>query len=335
MKLLIVTQNVDSSDPVLGFFHQWIEAFSTRVESVVVIGQMVGEYSFSDNVDVESLHKEDGRSILSQVIRAYGLFWKHRKQYDKVFVHMTPIWILIGAPLWILMRKRMYLWYEIKRGSWKLSFAMVLIRKVFAATEHGIPHSSKKLVVVGHGIDTDVFAQTLTHSEGPVVSLGRMTRIKNYDVILRAFAELPADLTLFIAGGTVTDADLLEEKRLHSLISELGIEDRVSYGWVAPDKVSDVLQGARLFLHASQGGLDKAILQAMSCGCPCVSTSKAAQSSLPEECRASEGSMATQAKALLELSDHEREVLGDELHSIVERTHSLPNCIDRLVSEMS
>ncbi|PIR53730.1 hypothetical protein COU75_04425 [Candidatus Peregrinibacteria bacterium CG10_big_fil_rev_8_21_14_0_10_42_8] len=334
MTLLIVTQNVDSTDPILGFFHQWIEAFSERIDSVVVVGQKVGRHSFSSNVSVQSLRKEEGKSVIVQVLRSYGLFWKKRKDYDTVLVHMTPIWILIGAPLWILMRKRMYLWYEIKRGSWKLSLAMLLVRKVFAATEHGIPHSSKKLVVVGHGIDTEIFAKTLTHSDGPVVSLGRITRIKNYDVILRAFAELPADLQLFIAGGTVTDADILEEKRLSDLARELGIEDRVSHGWVAPDTVPDILQGARLFLHASQGGLDKAILQAMSCGCPCVSTSVAAKSSLPEECVASEDSMAAQAKALLELSDHDQEALSDELHSIVEHTHSLPTCIDRLVAEM-
>lgn len=334
MKLLIVTQNVDKTDPILGFFHQWVEEFSKRIDKVVVVGQKVGEHSFSNNVHVESLQKEHGKSLASQVLRSYALFWKHRKDYDAVLVHMTPVWILIGAPLWIVMRKRMYLWYEVKRGSWKLGIAMKLVRKVFAATEHGIPHASKKLVVVGHGIDTNVFAKTVEHTNGPVVTLGRVTRIKNYDVILRCFAELPQEMRLFIAGGTVTDSDKGEEKRLQGLAQELGIADRVEYSWVAPDKVPGVLQGASLFLHASQGGLDKAILQAMSCGCPCVSTSIAAQEDLPVLCRSSEGTMAVAAKTLLEMPDGDRKNLSDELHDIVETRHSLPNCIDRLVAEM-
>ena len=334
MKLLLVTQNVDRTDPILGFFHQWVEEFAKRTQGVTVIGQQVGEHEFGSNVTIESLEKEKGRRLWAQVLRSYQLFWKHRHHYDVVMVHMTPIWIIIGAPLWILLRKRMYLWYEVKRGSWKLTIAMKLVRKVFAATEHGIPHASKKLVVIGHGIDTDFFAQSAAHTEGPVVTLGRVTRIKNYDVILRCFAELPQEMRLFIAGGIVTDSDRLEEKRLQNLAGELGIADRVEYSWVAPDMVPGVLQGASLFLHASQGGLDKAILQAMSCGCPCVSSSVAAQKDLPVQCRSSESTMATVAKALLEMPQEDRNDLSDELHDIVETRHSLPNCIDRLVVEM-
>ncbi len=34
MKLLIVTQAVDTGDPALGFFIHWVEEFAARVESV-------------------------------------------------------------------------------------------------------------------------------------------------------------------------------------------------------------------------------------------------------------------------------------------------------------
>ena len=30
MKLLLVTQNVDRTDPILGFFHQWVEEIAKR-----------------------------------------------------------------------------------------------------------------------------------------------------------------------------------------------------------------------------------------------------------------------------------------------------------------
>ena len=32
MKLLIITQKVDSADPILGFFHQWVEEFAKHCE---------------------------------------------------------------------------------------------------------------------------------------------------------------------------------------------------------------------------------------------------------------------------------------------------------------
>lgn len=334
MKLLIVTQNVDRTDPIMGFFSSWVEAFAERTESVIVVGQKVGEYSFPRNVSVESLGKEIGKDIRLQILRSYVLFWRYRKNYDAVFVHMTPIWIIIGAPLWFLLRKRMYLWYEIKRGSLKLNIALRLVRKVFAATEHGIPGSSRKLMIVGHGIDTDAFAFAKTYEKDLVVAIGRMTRIKNYDVILRTFAELPVQARLFIAGGTITKADKTEEKRIQDLAQKLAIDDRIEICWVAPDEIPSLLQRARLFLHASQGGLDKALLQAMSCGCPIVSTSNAAQDVLPQMCQSTEDSMAEKARVLFDSSSVDRQTIALQLRSTIESKHSLPQCIDRLVEEM-
>ena len=45
MKLLIMTQAVDQNDPVLGFFHRWIEEFSRHCERVHVICLKEGEHS--------------------------------------------------------------------------------------------------------------------------------------------------------------------------------------------------------------------------------------------------------------------------------------------------
>jgi len=334
MKILIVTQNVDRTDPVLGFFHQWLEEFSRRAEQVVVVAQSASDYHLPNNVIVESLGKEKGNALWQQVLRSYGLFWKYRKQYDVVFVHMTPIWILIGAPLWIIFRKPMYLWYEIKRGSWKLSAALLLVKKVFAATPHGLPSASKNLVVVGHGIDTNFFVEGAHEDKNLVVAIGRITHIKHYEVILRAFAQLPDTMRLCIAGGPITVADVQEEKRIHGLAQSLGIAQRIEMDWVVPTDVPALLQKATLFLHASQGGLDKALLQAMSTGCLSISTSSAAQSILPDACQATENTMAEKANAMLQLSASKKTALSTELHSIVVEHHSLSDCIEKMVCKM-
>src|SRR2546430_1831582 len=109
MRLLIVTQAVDRADPILGFFHRWIEGFASRVEHVSVIGQRVGEYSLPPNVSVHSLGKERGLSRWRQTILFWRLLWRHRHEYDAVFVHMVPLWVVLGGPLWLFRGTPVYL----------------------------------------------------------------------------------------------------------------------------------------------------------------------------------------------------------------------------------
>lgn len=335
MKLLIITQKVDKADPILGFFCRWINEFALHCESVTVIGQQVGFSKLAKNVQVMRLEKEQGRGNVSQVFVFWKLIWNARKDYDRVFVHMTPIWIIIGAPVWILLRKPMYLWYEIKRGSWKLSVALLFVKKVFAASAHGLPKLAKKQVITGHGIDTDQFKPDSSKRElGHIVAVGRITAIKHYEVIVKKFAELPEHCRLTIAGGTITDADKVVERDLKELIHRLNIADRTEMGWVSPDTMPLLLQRADVFMHASQGGLDKVVLQAMACGCPVVSVSEAASSVLPKECTATPELLLQHTKNILTLSDEDRQRLCDALRSIIKRDHSLDQCVNHLVAAM-
>jgi len=335
VKLLIVTQKVDRTDPILGFFRRWIEEFAKHCEHLTVIGQYVAERDFGPNVTVVSLRKEDGGARAVQVLRFWRRQWSLRKQYDRVLVHMTPVWILLGAPLWLLLHKRMYLWYEIKRGSWKLSLALLFVRKVFTGTQRGIPRAHRKQVVVGHAVDTEKFSPDPRKCKsGLIVSIGRITRSKHFDVVLRAFAQLPDSCRLFIAGGTITAKDRTELASLRALMAKLRIAERVSIAWVPPDKIPALLQRADLFLHACIGGLDKVVLESMACGCPIVTSSALAEGILPPICLVTEESMAHHARELLALSTEDRSALVRDLRSRVERNHSLPHLIRRMVSAM-
>jgi len=335
MKLLIITQKVDRTDPILGFFCRWIEEFAKHCEELTVVGQLVKDCDFPHNVTIVSLGKEDGASRLAQIICFWHKQWSLRKQYDVVLVHMTPIWIVLGWSLWLLFRKKMYLWYEIKRGSWRLSVALFFARKIFSATVQGLPRPSRKQNVVGHGIDVETFTPVQEHEEGLIVSVGRITNSKQYPVILKAFAKLPNKYKLLIAGGTITKADEEVQSRLHSLMQKLGISERVEIRWVPPAQMPALFQRANFLLHACVGGLDKVVLEAMACGCPVVTTSTAAREVLPEVCLATEDTMAHHCEQLLTLSSAEREALARDLRSRVEQHHSLPETIQRMVKEMS
>lgn len=335
MKLLIITQKVDAHDPILGFFLRWIEGFARHCERVSVIGQLAREHPFPPNVHIVSLRKEDGLPVWRQILRFWRLQWSMRREYDRVFVHMTPVWVVLGAPLWFCLRKPVYLWYEARGGGWALPVALRCVRTVFSATAYGLPRRSRRHEILGHGIDTDFFVpDDAKRDEHLITAIGRVTRVKHLDVILDAFAQLDASYRLVLAGGPVTQQDHELLQVLEQRMRTSGIHDRVAVGPVSHARVRDVLQQSALLLHAGSGGLDKVILEAMACGCLVAVSSRAAQGILPSECLCTNETMGSTAKHLLSLSPEKRTQLATELRRRVTEGHSLVTLIERMVAAM-
>ncbi len=334
MKLLIVTQKADIRDPILGFFHSWVLEFSQHVSDVIVIAQSVGEFPVPAHIRVLSLGKESGASPFAQVFRFWRLIRQERSSYDNVFVHMVPLWICFGFPLWLVLRKHMYLWYEARGARWPLRVALLFLRKVFSASPHGIPIRTKKSVITGHGIDTVRFAPgSLPRDEGSLVTVGRVTRAKRIDQLLACMSKLPAKFHLRIVGAPITHEDLQTRVALARFCAEHGITDRITMGALPFTEVLPLLHRAEVFVHASETSLDKALLEAMAAECLVLSSSSAADL-LPAECRTTPEHFARSLESLLALPASEKEKLRAELRAIVLRSHSLPQFIDRLVREM-
>ena len=335
MKLLIVTQKLDRTDPILGFFHGWIDAFAQHCETLTVITQLVGTARASSNTEFISLYKES-KGKISQIIYFWNLIWNKRSQYDAVLVHMTPIWIVLGAPVWMLLGKRMYLWYEARGARWPLRVALKVVQKVFSASEHGMPIASAKSVIVGHGIDTNHFAPgSAERDERTIVTVGRITRAKHMEQIINAFASLNDTYRLVVAGCAITYADKTLEHELDDVIHTKNLHKRVSMQPLTHEALLPILQTATLFVHASDTSLDKAVLEAMSTGCPVVSCAESFHDMLPRECKATRENFAQQIQLMLNVPPQERKVIGENLRKTIQNEHSLTNLIQRLVEEMN
>lgn len=336
MKLLIVTQKLDRLDPILGFFHRWIAEFARHCARVTVIPQSVRDYRLPQNVAVYSLGKEESVPRLIQIFRFWSLLWKRRGDYDVALIHMTPVWAVIGWPLFLLTRKPVYLWYEARGARWPLRLSLWFVEKVFSASASGMPVTTRKSVITGHGIDTEQFSPRSEHRESSLaITVGRMTASKQLPVILNALAELPSQFHLQIVGSPLTPADRILYTQLQRDLHTRGLTDRVRIGSMPQQEVVALLQHAMVFLHASMTSLDKALLEAMACGCLVVSCAEAARGILPTECLATPDGMAERVQALLALPVDEQEALRRRLRDIVVRDHGLERLIKRLVEEMA
>lgn len=337
MKILIITQAVDRAHPILGFFHRWIEEFAKQCTSVTVIGQQVGDHTLPDNVRVLSLGKEEGHTRLMQIVRFWKLQWTLRKEYEVVFVHMTPVWMVLGTPFWLIMHKQRYLWYEGRRGGWMLRCALFTSHHAFSVTQEGIPFPSSKKRVFGHGIDTSLFSPSSPEEPetGLLVAVGRITPIKRIELFIDMMAHLPSTYRLLLVGMPFAEQDHAYLASLRARAQEKGVDQRWSIQVLPHAEIPSILRRSTLFLHAGGGGLDKALLEAMSCACLVLSASQSARCVLPPHCTADPQNFTDQARTLLSLSWHERLEIGRSLRKRVKQQHNLSVLIRYLIEEMT
>ncbi len=101
-----------------------------------------------------------------------------------------------------------------------------------------------------------------------ILAVGRLTVQKDYPTLIKAFAHLTArrPCRLIILG------EGKKRKELEDLVAGLRLADQVSLpGWV--DNPFAFMSRASLFVLSSlHEGLPGVLVQALACGCPCVST---------------------------------------------------------------
>lgn len=282
MKLLIITQVVDKKHPVLGFFHRWIEEFAKHVEVLHVICLEEGIHELPANVHVHSLGKEVGKTRLAYFLRFYRLIISLRNDYDQVFVHMNQIYVLLGAPLWKLFRKRVSLWYMHGATSSSLTIAEKAVDTIYTGSKESFPFDSSKVIVTGHGIDTVRFAPQTALKTLDLITVGRITKSKNLHTLIGILSEIRKShkVTLTIVGKVRTEQECLYEQELKAQIRQMKLNDAVLWqGNVEQCALPAILSQARVFVTMAQNGsLDKAILEAMACGLPVVAMAPGAVS---------------------------------------------------------
>lgn len=324
MKLLIITQTVDIEDPVLGFFVRWIEEFAKRTEHIEVICLKEGKHELPANVRVHSLGKERSsaeRTIFSRVAyagRFLSLIWKLRNEYDTIFVHMNPEYVVLGGLFWRLWGKRCALWYTHKSVDTKLRLAALLASIIFTASKESFRLPTQKLYIMGHGIDTEFFSpdSSVVRTDW-ILSVGRLTKSKRHDLIIRAAARANRDLRIVGDGP--------ERKNLEVLASALGA--RVHFlGGLSQPLLRDEYRRAVVFVHTSEtGSLDKTVLEALATDTPVITTSGAYQE-FPV--LASEATPEAIAEAL------GRPQKADNRPEIIREKHSLQHLIPALVEAL-
>jgi len=335
MRLLIVTQTLDRSDPVLGFFHRWIEELAKHFERIHVICLKEGTHSLPQTVTVHSLGKEGGASRLKYVVRLFRYIWKLRNEYDAVFVHMNQEYVLLAGLFWRVSGKRIYLWRNHYAGSMMTNLAVALSTKVFCTSRFSYTAKFNKTIVMPVGIDTNVFKPIgLSRKVGSILSLGRIAPSKRVDVLIEAvdiLKQKSIDVEAHIFGDALPkDADY--RASLLKRIGELGLTNIQFHAGVPNDETPKIYSAHDVFVNCSGSGMyDKTIFEAAACGCLVLASSRDFSELAPDFSFAEGDSeeLAARIEQLMSLSEADRESARDDMRALAER-HSLQELGRRL-----
>ena len=364
MKLLILTQKVDKNDDVLGFFHGWIAEFAKHCEKVTVIALGVGEHDLPRNVKVLSLGKEQNnfqfsifnfQSIFnSQIFKKliytlnfYKYIWQERKNYDNVFVHMNPEYVVLGGILWRLWGKKIGLWYMHKSVNLKLRLAEKLTHIIFSATPESFRLKSKKLNVTGHGIPSEKLIKSKVHKvDGKnfdVICVGRISPIKNQKVLVEGVNILVnemnlKDLKVALVGGGSSKEDDIYLKEIIDFVEKNNLQNNVKFlGNIPNNEIVSFYNQSKISINlCPTGGMDKVVLESMLCEVPVIAFNKTFEGMLGDENlilkNLDKNELANKILEWLQKSEKDRNEIGLRLREKVVKNHSLKKLIVKILN---
>lgn len=327
MKILILTQKVDSADPIMGFFHNWLIALAVNFQEMTVICLEAGRSSLPANVKLLSLGKESGISRFKYLFRFFKYIWLERKNYDVVFVHMNQEYVLLASWLWYLLGKKIFLWRNHPQGNFLTKLAIRMSDKVFCTSNQSFTANYQKTVLLPVGIDTDFWQANSRVEKIPrsILALGRISEIKRLEYLIEALLQLKAKAVPFkatIVGSPISVLDRQYEQSLKSKAQRLVEAGDLEFiPAVSQSKAIDFYHSHQIYVNLTPAGsMDKTIFEAMACELPVIINNQPTIIDL-----------ATTLAKSLDLSLDEKNKQGKINRRQVEKQHSLKLLVDSLV----
>ena len=355
MRLAMIITKVDEEDSVYGANIAWIRALAERVEHLTVVGMSVGRHTLPGNTTVLSLGKEKGASRLSRLLRFERIMLPLvlARRVDGVFVHQGQVW----GPLMAyarLSRTPVVLFKAHGTMARSIKWYLPFFDRVASTTTDTFPIETDKKFAVGQGIDVDRF-QPRAHpaplgDKGFVslVTVGRLSPIRRYEVLIDAVAHLRAggrwEPTLHIYGEAYAPEMRAYAEELGRQAERLGLTDHLCFhGTVANAELPGLLGSSAVYLNASTAtsALDKSVLEAMACEIPVISSNpRFADLFGPYSdmlyCASGDAqALARSVERVLELGDDERRRIGAHLRKGVVREHNVERLMDRIVDAIA
>jgi glycosyltransferase involved in cell wall biosynthesis len=124
--------------------------------------------------------------------------------------------------------------------------------------------SGNRIIKIPNSVDTKLFSPKKNRINNRIVFVGRFSKIKNLYGLIEAISSIESKPELVLVGQGE------EEKKLEEHAKKMGV-NMIIRGVVPRERVPDEINGSEVFILPSfSEGQPKVLLEAMSCGLPCI-----------------------------------------------------------------
>lgn len=350
MRLLLFNLVTDLDNATQGFNTGWIRALAKRVEFIHIITMRAGHVEVPANVRVYSVGKEKGYSEPRRLLEFYRFLFRILREgrIDACFSHMMPIFTVLAAPVLRSKAIPLVTWYAHRQVTPTLKLAHHLSNRMISSDAASYPYDKSKLTVVGQGIDTKLFSPSSMPLDKPplLLSVGRISPIKDLLTLVKAIHLLCRrghSLRCALVGSSPNQANAYSDE-VRQEVQALHLEESVQF--IGPVPNHQVAQWyRRSFAHVNcsppDHSLDKAVLEAMACAKPSLSSVSGFKETMGDWAdgllfqHGNPEDLARKIEGLLRLSDSERQTMGMSLRESVMKRHNLERLADKVVALLS
>jgi glycosyltransferase involved in cell wall biosynthesis len=330
VRLVFVTQRVDSQHPALAATVPKIRALAERVDELCVLAQSGDRAELPRGVELELF---DAPSRLRRGV-AFERALARVLPTDGVVAHMVPLYVVLAAPL---VRPRgipLVLWFTHWKASRLLRLAERLATAVVSVDRRSFPLESAKVRAIGHGIDVSEFPCVPARERLPfrALVLGRYSPAKGLPTILEAVRSVE-DVELTVHGAALNDVERSHRRELERF--GLGLGDAVPRSEVPRlFAQSDVLVN-----NMRAGAPDKVVYEAAASCLPVLASNPVFDElfgTLPLSFdRDDPESLAARLRWLAARSADERAAIGHALRERVVARHSVESWADGVLKAVA
>ncbi|MBA3333094.1 MAG: glycosyltransferase family 4 protein [Actinobacteria bacterium] len=328
-RVVFITQQVDPGHPALAATVPKIAALAALVDEVVVLADGAVEGALPANCRVRTFRASGkiGRGTRFAAALAREL---PGLRGGAVVAHMCPIYAVLAAPLVRPLGVPLLLWFTHWRASRLLQAAERVSTAVISVDRRSFPLPSDKVRAIGHGIDLSEFSCLPPRSGNDLrlLALGRYSRAKGLEVVLRALAEVEERIALDVYGPALSDDERAHRVELERLVRELELGARVTLAdAVRRSQVPELLTSHDALVNNMRAGApDKVVYEAAASCLPVLASNPVFDTLLEPGQRYGRGSsdeLAARIRELAELGSADRAELGKQLRERVEAGHSV------------
>ena len=246
-------------------FHVPVPRKIFAIRDIVTAFRMTRDIIAQGEYSLTHCHSPIGGVLCRLANRFSGCYGKARMIYTAHGFHFFK-----GAPLlnWLIF-------YPLEWFCSRYTDVLITINLEDFALAQKKMKAKQVVYVPGIGVDVTKFRNAaamsmevreslgLTEGEMLLLSVGELSVRKNHEVVLRALAQLELDAYQYLICGLGP-----LENRLHELVRELKMEDRVQFLGYRND-IPQIMNAADVYLFPSlQEGLPVALMESMAAGKP-------------------------------------------------------------------